>query len=112
MSRTAVPSGDGAREGIFMAKLEGRASINVAIVMVLSEAEAAALDALAGYGVEPFLEVFYKHLGESYLKPYESGLRSLFESVRSGPASVSGTLDKLKDARGVFIGTHRAIRVE
>ena len=47
-----------------------------------------ALDALIGYGVEGFLESFYKVMGTAYLKPHEAGLRSLFKTiaVEVGPA--------------------------
>lgn len=88
-----------------MAQLEGRAELRALIVIVLSEAEAGALDALAGYGTDAFLEVFYEKLGKAYLKPYESGLRSLFDSVRNGPCSVRGILDSARDAKAVFNGT-------
>lgn len=50
--------------------------------LILTESELRALDALAGYGEETFLEVFYKHLGKNYLKPHENGLRSLFKKVK------------------------------
>lgn len=52
------------------------------VVFVLNEKEAKALDALAGYGTDPFLEVFYKSMGRHYLSPHEAGLRSLFEKIK------------------------------
>jgi len=87
-----------------MAQLEGRAELRALIVIVLSEEEAGALDALAGYGTDAFLEMFYEKLGKAYLKPYESGLRSLFDSVHGGPCSVKGILDSARDAMAVFNG--------
>ena len=91
-----------------MAKIEGRPSIQAQIVIVLNEEEAAALDALAGYGTRAFLDGFYTLMGRSYLQPHEDGLSSLFESVRNGPASVRSILDKSRDARKVFNATHVA----
>lgn len=45
---------------------------------------------------------FYEHMGRSYLQPYEAGLRSLFDSVQRGDASVSSFLKKAKEAREIF----------
>ncbi len=85
-----------------MAKIEGRGKLSAEIVLVLNESEAAALDALVGYGFKEFVEVFYEKLGKSYLEPHENGLRSLFESVRAGEGSVEAILKRAKDARRVF----------
>lgn len=41
-----------------------------------------ALDALAGYGTDEFLNTFYKHMGLAYLKPFEDDLRELFEKIK------------------------------
>lgn len=94
-----------------MAKIGCRPQVNATITLHLSEAEAGALDALAGYGTDQFLEVFYAKLGKSYLEPYEAGLRSLFDSVRSGDAGVSYFLKRAKDARDVMDGTKKATNV-
>lgn len=48
----------------------------------LNEVEIMALDALAGYGFDAFIEVFYTHLGKAYMEPYEEGLKGFFEKVR------------------------------
>lgn len=87
-----------------MAKINGVPNISARITIELSEAEAAALDALVGYGVDSFLDVFYTKLGRAYLQPHEHGLRSLFTSVRNGEASVALFLQRIKDARKVFEG--------
>lgn len=55
--------------------------VDVKATMVLSEVELRALDALAGYGIEPFLKVFYSHLGKHYMQPHEAGLRALFKNI-------------------------------
>lgn len=62
----------------------------------LTEGEAAALNAIAIYGAEEFLKVFYAHLGKTYLEPYESDMRSLFFVLRS---DLPCHLDKAKKAR-------------
>lgn len=86
-----------------MATIEGRAKIDATITLALSEEEAAALDAIVGYGADAFLEKFYE-LGKAYLHPHEAGLRSLFESVQSGKATVRHFLDRAQSARDVFNG--------
>lgn len=94
-----------------MAKIEGRPGVTMNVTIVLSESEAAALDAIVGYGDDAFLEVFYNHMGKSYLKPHEEGLRSLFRSVRTGDCSVQSFLQLAKDARAVLNGAKKAINL-
>lgn len=84
-----------------MATITQRPKVEVSATFLLTEEEIGALDALAGYGVDPFLEVFYAKLGKAYMQPYEEGLRSLFESVRR---QVPGILRRAKEAREVFEG--------
>lgn len=91
-----------------MAKVDCRPTIQALITIQMSEDEAAALDALAGYGVDAFLKVFYEHLGQAYLKPHERGLRSLFESVQRGNAGVRLFLGRAKAAREVFANGGKA----
>ena len=62
-------------------KAELKPSISANISFVLTEPEARALEAMVGYGVDNFLEVFYEHLGRSYLEKHETGLRALFSGV-------------------------------
>lgn len=64
----------------------------------LTECQARALDALAGYGTDVFLKVFYEHMGKHYLKPHEEGLRSLFESARGTIANQLHHVDRVKRA--------------
>lgn len=87
-----------------MAKIGCKPTIAATITLHLSEAEAGALDALAGYGVDAFLKVFYEHMGKAYLGPYEAGLRSLFDSVQHGEAGVQSFLRRAKEARDVMDG--------
>jgi hypothetical protein len=82
-----------------MAKIDSKPLVQLEIVLRLTEDEAAALDALAGYGTEAFLKVFYTHLGTAYLQPHEKGLRSLFNEIRCGNPAISTVLDHAKQAR-------------
>lgn len=56
--------------------------VETVCVLELNDAEVEALDALAGYGVDSFLKVFYEKLGRAYMEPHEAGLRSLFKAVQ------------------------------
>ena len=91
-----------------MAKVIGYGKVAGEVTLVLNEEEAAALDALVGYGFKPFKEVFYEKMGKAYLQPHEQGLKSLFESVRAGEGSVQHFLTQLKLARDVFSGRKEA----
>ena len=82
-----------------MAKIEERPTVQVEGYFVLSEAEMRALDALTGYGIEPFLETFYEKMGRHYLSPHEHGLRDLFKTVRG---KVPGILRRADIARKAF----------
>lgn len=62
--------------------ITNKTQINFSSVLVLNETEIRALDALIGYGIDPFLKTFYEHMGQHYLKPHEAGLRSLFEAIQ------------------------------
>lgn len=83
-----------------MAKLVAfKPQVTVTATLTLDHQEIAALDALAGYGTDEFLKVFYGKLGEAYLRPHEAGLRSLFETVRGDAARV---LASVRDAEQVL----------
>lgn len=73
------------------------------IQLILTEDEARALDALAGYGGENFtkhfLPTFYEKLGKHYMTPYEKGLSTLFENIR---ANIPFSLHKIEKAREIF----------
>lgn len=92
-----------------MATITPNAKLEVTATFIFSEQELRALDALVGYGTDPFLEVFYKHLGRAYMQPHEAGLRSLFNSISQ---QQGGILRRADDARRVFEGERVAITVE
>lgn len=90
-----------------MTKVDAKVSIDTTVHLVLNEQEAAALDALSCYGIDSFLRVFYKELGETYMKPHESGLRSLFSSIQDQIPSVLREVDECRQ----FVAEARAARM-
>lgn len=64
----------------------------------LSEVEMRALEALIGYGVQPFSDVFYQHMGKHYLRPHEAGIRSLFKTIGSDIPDVLRRADAARQA--------------
>ncbi len=88
-----------------MANITERPDINVSATLEFNEVELRALDALVGYGFDPFIKVFYTKLGQAYMAPHEAGLRSIFKSVS---CVVPGILRRVTDARRVFTGERLA----
>ena len=84
-----------------MARLHQQPTITLEVVLVLSESEARALEAISGYSFESFLEFFYKNLGKHYLEPHEAGLRSLFQSAQR---ELRPIFDKKDRAHKAFLG--------
>ncbi|WP_310643440.1 hypothetical protein [Limnohabitans sp.] len=66
-----------------MSRLTQRPTLNLEVSIKLTESEVRALDALSGYGADAFLKVFYAQMGRHYMEPHESGLRSLFDTIRT-----------------------------
>lgn len=58
-----------------------RLSVNFDAVLHLTEPEIRAMDAMVGYGIDAFLQVFYEKLGKAYMRDHEGGLRTFFESI-------------------------------
>lgn len=84
-----------------MAKIGMRPTVQVIVTIELTEEEARALDALAGYGDDAFIKVFYEHLGAAYMRDHEGGLRSLLKSARD---LIPGVLSRADSARLAFEG--------
>lgn len=91
-----------------MARIIGRADIELRVAIELNESEARALDALVGYGADAFVKAFYEKLGKAYMENHEIGLRALFKSVRE---IMPSHLKKIDDAREVFNGQAKKQRV-
>lgn len=73
-----------------------KSEITVKAMMELDEQQMRALDALAGYGTDPFISAFYKVMGEGYLKPHEPGLVLLFNQIRKAITPSLAELDKYR----------------
>lgn len=73
-------------------------AVTVSGVLEISEEEIRALDALAGYGADAFLKVFYEKLGKAYMEPYEAGLRSLFATIRDTAPGIVRRADAAREA--------------
>jgi len=80
--------------------LVSESKITTNIKITLNENEARALEALAGYGDDSFLEMFYKQLGKHYMAPHESGLRSLFQGIRDNLPRELKKVDQARKAIG------------
>ena len=78
-----------------------RSRLVVEIDTTLTELEIRALDALAGYGTNKFIEVFYEHLGKHYLEPNVEGLKSLFEKA----GKLQSKLDQIDNIRKELVKT-------
>lgn len=70
--------------------------IDAKFTLELDEAELGALDAIFGYGAEPFLKAFKREMGAAYVEPYEAGVRSLHNRIRG---VTSPALDEIKALR-------------
>lgn len=81
-----------------MAKITELPTVNVEASFIVTEGELRALDALAGYGDDAFIKVFYEHLGTSYLKPHEKHLREFLKSIRSIATPILSRTDAARKA--------------
>ena len=81
-----------------MSRLIQQPRVEVSATIKLTETELRALEALAGYGTDNFLEVFYKQMGKHYLQPHEAGIRTLFDVIRSDLNPILRRTDAAKKA--------------
>jgi hypothetical protein len=77
---------------------QAKAEVNFTIKFTLTQSEAAALEAIAGYGHEPFLKVFYEHMGKSYLQPHEVGMKNLFARIKETLPREISKIDAAREA--------------
>ena len=80
-------------------KIKSSSCVCLQIKLDLSEVEARALGAIACYGSEEFIKVFYEYMGKAYLQKHEDGVHSLFATIRD---ELPQHLDKMDKVRTVF----------
>lgn len=83
--------------------------LDVTITLKLSGAEAAALNEMTGYGIDAFLKGYYKYLGSHYMKPFEPGLRSLFQTIKK---SLPYELRKLQAYQDALVEASKQISAD
>jgi hypothetical protein len=83
-----------------MSEIKIHSAVSITATLTLSEPELRALDAMAGYGADAFLEVFYEKLGKAYMQPYEVNLRCLFSKIRE---DVPQALVKIDSTRKLLL---------
>ena len=81
-------------------KIIATPNIDLTLQFSINEKEARALDALAGYGDDAFLKMFYTELGSYYMEKHESGMREFLKTVRD---KIPLYLSKIDKAREIFI---------
>lgn len=81
-----------------MAKITQKAKLDLLLAFEINESEARALDALAGYGDDAFIEVFYAKLGSAYMEKHEQGLRQFLQSIRKFVPMALGRIDRARKA--------------
>ena len=81
-------------------KIQSTAKANVAFAInfELTIKEAKALEAIAGYGVDAFLEVFYPKMGKHYLKANEDDFRALLVKIQSSLPNEIAKIDAAEKA--------------
>ena len=77
-------------------RIEPQVKVTIDHNLKLTEQEARGLVALAGYGTDAFLRVFYANLGEDYLKPHERDIRKLFDAIQS---QLPKNIERVEQAR-------------
>lgn len=82
-------------------KTRTEVSITIGVHIKLTLSEAKALRAMVQYGHKAFLDGYYKQLGRSYMKPHESGVQSLFETINK---ELPGKIEKVESAINSVLG--------
>lgn len=95
------------KESIMDSRLIQAPRIDLDVLVRLNEKEIRALEALVGYGINPFLKVFYEQMGKVYLQPHEAGLRSLFDTISR---DLNPILHRVNSARKAFVLENPVIR--
>lgn len=79
-----------------MASAIAKPTLNVTVAFEVNESEARALDALAGYGDDAFIQALYVHLGRAYMENHGSGLRTFLQSIRDIVRPGLSVIDKAR----------------
>lgn len=79
-----------------MSKIRSTSKIEATVTLQLTEQEAKALLNMTVYGHKSFLEFFYKNLGRHYLEPHESGVISLFDTIKKELPQHINNIDTLR----------------
>lgn len=92
-----------------MARIVQQATVKIEALITLDEGELRALDALAGYGDDAFIQHFYDKLGKAYMQAHEGSLRQFLKTIRGVAGEI---LSRADDARDVFNGAKFATKVK
>lgn len=79
-------------------RVNSTSKIELELAFVVTEVEARALEAMAGYGDDAFIKVFYEKLGEHYMRDHEAGLRSFLKNCRDTIPQHLGKIDRARKA--------------
>jgi len=80
-----------------MEKITSTSQMEFQVTLKLNEKEARALNAITLYGAKGFLNVFYENLGKNYLQPNETGLISLFDTIKEELPRHISKFDKCRE---------------
>lgn len=83
-----------------MAKIKQNPTIELQLTFTITESEARALNALAGYSNDALIKFFYENMGRHYMEPHEAGFRLFLDSIRG---VVCGPLARVDKARKAFV---------
>jgi ATP-dependent 26S proteasome regulatory subunit len=70
-------------------------NIHFTVKMELTEKEALALRAIAGYGHEAFIKVFKEHMGQHYISEGEQTIPELFNKFNN----LQSSIDRIREAK-------------
>ena len=82
-------------------EIKSKVELDLKIQLNLSLGEARALTEIIAYGVEPFLKVYYEHLGQSTLKREEAGVKSLFKTLETLRSRIHESEEIIKAVEGL-----------
>lgn len=74
---------------------QAKAQVEFTIKFTLTKGEAQALDAIAGYGSDAFLNVFYEHMAKNYLGALEDEIIKTIQSSKNKKPKDINTFLKL-----------------